>query len=95
MDGLSPNQFKGVHINAILVVEDPSTLHILIDDIDNADGNIIGELARQRVQKHKNTVRLLRYNHLIYVNNIIAYFQSFQYPKCMISFKIHSYRSDI
>ena len=83
MDGLSPNQFKGVHMNDIPIVEDLLTLNILLYDIDNVDGNIIGELARRSVQKYDNTVRPLRYNnHIFYVSNIIAVFQSFRCPNC-------------
>ena len=79
MDGLSPNQFQGVHMNDTPTVEDLLTLNILLYDIDIGDGNIVGELARRSVQKHENTVRLLRYNnHICYVNNINAVFQSFR-----------------
>ena len=47
------------------------------------DGNIIGELARRIVQKYENTLRLLKYNnHICYVNNINAVFQSFRCPNC-------------
>ena len=60
MDGLSPNQFKGVHMNDIPIVEDLLALNILLYDVDIVDGNIIGELARRSVQKCDNTVRLLR-----------------------------------
>ena len=67
-------------MNDILFVED---LNIVLYDIDIVDGNIIGELARRSVQKYKNTVRLLRYNnHICYVNNINAVFQSFRCPNC-------------
>ena len=80
-DGLSPNQFKRVHMNDIPIVEDLLTLNTLLYDIDIVDGNIIGELARRRVQKYDNTVRLLRYNnHICYVSNINAVFQSFRCP---------------
>ena len=47
MDGLSPNQFQGVHMNDILIVEDMLTLNILLYDIDIVDGNIIGDLLDQ------------------------------------------------
>ena len=50
MDGLSPNQFQGVHMNDIPTVEDLLTLNILSYDIDIVDGNIVGELARRSVQ---------------------------------------------
>ena len=83
MDGLSPNQFQGVHSNDFPNVEDLLTLNILLYDIDIVDGNIVGELARRSVQKDENTVRLLRCNnHIRYVNNINAVFQSFRCPNC-------------
>ena len=40
MDGLSPNQFQGVHMNDIPTVEDLLILNILLYDIDIVDGNI-------------------------------------------------------
>ena len=83
MDGLSPNQFQGVHMNDVPTVEDMLTLNILLYDIDIVDGNIVGEFARRSVQKYENTVRLLRYNnHICYVNNINSVFQSFRCPNC-------------
>ena len=83
MDGLSPNQFKGVHMNDIPIVEDQLAPNILLYDIDIVDGNIIGELARRSVQKYDKTSRLLRYNNQIcYVSNIKAVFQSFLCPNC-------------
>ena len=65
MDGLSADQYQGVHMSDIPCVEDLLTLIILLYDIDIVDGNIIGELARRSVQKYENTVRLLRYNNHI------------------------------
>ena len=83
MDGLSADQFQGVHMNDIPIVEDLLTLNILLYDIDIVDRNIVGELARRSMQKYENTVRLLRYNnHICYVNNINAVFQSFCCPNC-------------
>ena len=83
MDGLSPNQFQGVHMNDIPTVEDLLTLNILLYDIDIVDGNIVGELARRSVQKYENAVRLLRYNnHICYVSNLNAVFQAFRCPNC-------------
>ena len=70
-------------MNDIPIVVDLLTLTIPRYDIDIVDGNIIGELARRSVQKYKNSVRLLRYNnHICYVNNINAVFQSFRCPNC-------------
>ena len=71
IDGRSPNQFHGVHMNDIPTVEDLPTLNILLYDIDIVDGNIIEELARRSVQKYNNTVRLLRYNNRICFVSII------------------------
>ena len=72
-------------MNDILFVEDLLTLNILLYDMDIVDGSLIGELARQSVQKYEITVRLLRYNNQIcYVNNINAVFQS--KPNCDTSF---------
>ena len=83
MDGLSADLFQGVHMIDNPTVEDLLTLNILLYDIDIVDGNIVGELARQSLQKYENTVRLLRYNnHICYVNNINAAFQSFRCPNC-------------
>ena len=83
MDGLSPSQFQGVHMNFFPIDEDLLTPNILLYDIDIVDGNIIGELARGCAQKYENTVRQLKYNnHICYVNNIIEVFQSFRCPNC-------------
>ena len=46
MDGLSADQFQGVDMNDIPIVEDQLTLNILLCDIDIVDGNIVGEIAR-------------------------------------------------
>ena len=83
MDGLSPNQFQGVHMDDIPTVEDLLTLNILLYDIDIVDGKIIGELTRRSMQKYNNTVRLLRYNkHICYMSNINAVLHAFRCPNC-------------
>ena len=88
MGGLSADQFQRVHMNDIPTVEDLLTLTILLYDVDIVDGNTIGELARRSVQKYENTVQLLRHNnHICYVNNNNAVFQSFHCPNCDTFFK--------
>ena len=49
IDGPSPNQFHGVHMNDIPTVEDLLFLNILLYDLIIVDGNILGELARRSV----------------------------------------------
>ena len=96
MDGLIADQFQGVHMNDIAFVEDLLTLNIVLYDIDIVDGNLIGELARRSLQKYKNTVRLLRCNnHICYVNNINAVFQSLRCPNSDSFSTKHSIWSDI
>ena len=81
MVGLSPNLFQGVHMNDIPTVEDLLTLKIFLYDVDIVDRNNFGEIARRSGPSYENTVRLLRYNnHICYVNNINAVFQSFRCP---------------
>ena len=80
MDGFSLNQFQGIHINDIPVVEDLLTLNLLFYDID---GNIIGKLTERSVQKNQKSLGLLRYNNFIcHVSNIEAIFKSFRCPNC-------------
>ena len=70
-------------MNGIPIVEDLLIFKNLLYDIDNVDGNIIGELAIRSLQKYDNAVRLLRYqNHIFYVRNLIAVFQYFRCPNC-------------
>ena len=40
MDGYSPNQFQGVHMNDVPTVEDLLTLNILLYDIDIVIGTL-------------------------------------------------------
>ena len=52
MDGLSPNQLEGVHMNDIPVAEDLLALNILLYDMDVVGWNNVGEVARRIVQKY-------------------------------------------
>ena len=49
-DGVSANQFQGVHLNEIPFAKDLLTLKILLYDMDIVDGNIIGEFARRNTK---------------------------------------------
>ena len=77
MNGLSADKSRGVHMNYIRFVEDLLTLNIVLYDIDIVDGHIIGELARRRLQKYNNTVRLLRYNNHICYATLMQSFKLF------------------
>ena len=82
-DGMSPNHFQVVHMIDIPTVEDLLTINILLYNIDNAEGNIIRELARRNGQKHENTLKLLKYNiYICHVSIINAVFQAFCCPNC-------------
>ena len=81
--GLSLSQFQRVLLNDIPFVEDLLLLNIHFYDVDIVKGNTISELHRWSVQKHENTVKLLRYNnHIHYESNINAVFQYFRCPNC-------------
>ena len=83
MEGLGASHFQGLLMKDIAIVGTLLTLSILLYGIDIVDGNTIRELARRSVQKHEKTVRLLRWNnHICYVNNIDAVFQSLRCPNC-------------
>ena len=70
-------------MNHIPFVGDLLFLNILLYDKDVEVGNIVGELGRRTVQKHENTVRLLRYNnHICYLKNNNTVFQSFRCLNC-------------
>ena len=57
-------------------------LIILFYDVDIVNGNIMGDFATRIVQKHDNTVRLMRNSkNICFVSKINAVFQSFRCPK--------------
>ena len=82
-DGIEPTSFQGVCMDDIPTVEEISGLNIFLYDVDIVGGSLVGELVRRSVQKHPNTVRLLRYNSQIcYVANIHALLNAFRCPTC-------------
>ena len=50
LEAHSPNPFQGVHMNDILVVEDPLTLKVLFCDEDITDGKFMGKIARRNIR---------------------------------------------
>ena len=78
-----PSKLQGFHMIDIPKVEDLLQLNIFLYNIDFADGELIGELARRRIQKFEKTVKLLRYNnHNCYVTSINALFKAFRCTMC-------------
>ena len=78
MDKFSPHQTEGVHMNDIPVFEGLITLNIVLCDIDIVEENVIGEVARQKLQKcRKSELVLRKKNHIFYVIKIYALFQPF------------------
>ena len=76
MDGLSPNQLEGVHMNDVPIVEVLLTLNILHYALAAASENSLDEVCR-----NTTTIRLLIHiNHTCYVSKINAVFQSFRSP---------------
>ena len=51
MDRLSADQFHGIHMNDVPMVEGLLNLNILLYDMNIVDGNIVKEIARRSLQK--------------------------------------------
>ena len=61
LDGLSADQFQGVHMNDIPIIEDLLTLSILLYDTDFVDGNIVGEFCKTKcaeIRKYCATAKI-------------------------------------
>ena len=81
------SNLQGVHLNDIPKTEDLLQLNIYPYDIDFVDGELIVELCRRSIQKHENSVNLLRNNnHICYGNNINTLFKTFRCTTCDIFF---------
>ena len=75
------NQFRGVLMNGLPKVEDVAEKNIFIYDIEIEDVDFVGELARRKIGKYENRIKLLRYNnHIIHVKNIDNFFKCFRCP---------------
>ena len=68
-------------------VQEMLQLNFFHYDIDFVDGELIGELARRRIQKLEKSVKHLRYdNHICYVNHMNSFFKSFCCSTCDTNF---------
>ena len=81
--GCDPENFTGVSIDQIPIIEELIKQNIFIYDFDIEDDEIIGELVRRRVERYDENIKLLRYNnHICYVNDINKFFKKFRCPSC-------------
>ena len=78
MDRLSDDQFQGVHMNDVPIVEDLLTLNILLYDIDFWMGALSENLLDEVCRNAKNCTTA----EICYVNNIHSVFQYFRCPNC-------------
>ena len=77
-EGLTPENFDGVSMDDIPLVEYVASINIFIYIIDIEDGKIIGELLRRSLQKYDDTVRLIKYNNHIFMSvTLIQCFKRF------------------
>ena len=59
---LSVQNFRGVVLEDLHIVERLAEVNILVYDIEVSDGGIIGELAERSLRRFNSTATLLRYN---------------------------------
>ena len=58
-------------------------LNVFLYELDFVDGELIGEIARRRVQKFKKSVKFLRCNnHVCFVSDMNSFFKSFRCSTC-------------
>ena len=82
VEGCQPNQFEGVHMNDLPIVEDHISRSILLYEIDKVDRTVTGEIARI-AQKYETAVRLLTYNErFCHMTYDVAMFTVFRCPSC-------------
>ena len=84
---LSVQNFRGVGLEDLHIVERLAEVNILVYDIEVPDGGIIGELAERSLRRFNSTATLLRYNnHICYFNDVNKVFESFRCSTCNIFF---------
>ena len=82
-----PENFMGVSLDQIPVIENLVEENIFIYDFTIDDGEIVGELIRRSIERYEENIKLLRYNnHICYVNDINKFFKKFRCPSCDVFF---------
>ena len=80
---LSVQNFRGVGLEDLHIVERLAEVNILVYDIEVSDGGFIGELAERSLRRFNSTATLLRYNnHICYVTDVNKVFKSFRCSTC-------------
>ena len=76
---LSAQNFRGVGLEDLHIVERLTEVNILVSDIEVSDGGIIGELAGRSLRRFNSTATLFKNNNLIcYVTDVNKVFISFR-----------------
>ena len=87
----SVENFRGVGLEDLHIVERLAEVNILVYDNEVSDGGIIGELAERSLRRFNSTATLLRYNnHICYVTDVNKVFESFGCSTCITFFKSSS-----
>ena len=82
-----PENFMGVPLDQIPIIENLVEKNIFIYDFTIEDGEIVGELIRRSIERYEENIKLLRYNnHICYVNDINKFFKKFRCPSCDVFF---------
>ena len=86
--GYDPENFHGVSVEDLPVVEEIVQRNIFIYDFDIQEREYVGELARRSIGRFDKTFKLLRFNnHIIHTNDIDSFFKCFRCPSCDTFFK--------
>ena len=86
-----PENFMGVSLDQILIIETLVEKNIFIYDFAIEDGEIVGdgevELIQRSIERCEENIKLLRYNNdICYVNDINKFFKKFRCPSCDVFF---------
>ena len=82
-----PENFMGVSLDQIPIIESLVEKNIFIYDFAIEDGELVGELIRRSIERYEQNINLFRYNnHICNVNDINKFFKKFRCPSCDVFF---------
>ena len=80
---LSVQNFRGVGLEDLQMVDRLAEVNILVSEIEVSDGGIFGELSERSLRRFNSTATLLRYNnHICFVTVVNKVFKSFRCSTC-------------